>query len=206
MDMGHNGGAAADRLVEFVGGIEELEAEKRRIADLIKDVKSRAKRAGFDGKVVNQMLRERRMSSGDREEFQALCEMYRAALGMLNGTPLGEAARKRLMGRELPKTDEPDGGTPTFPEEPSKAQDLDAARAAGRTAAREGKRIIDNPYTSGDPRRAAWDEGWCAETGTDGMEVPAAWRRAEKKGKKPDGDAAPKGDDTEKPEGEGGEA
>lgn len=205
MDMGHNGGAAADRLVEFVGSIEELEAEKRRIADLIRDAKSRAKRAGFDGKVVNQMLRERRMSSGDREEFQALCEMYRAALGMLNGTPLGEAARKRLMGKETPEPDEPNAGAPTLPDQPSNTEDLDAARAAGRAAAKEGKRIIDNPYTSGDPRRAAWDEGWCAETGTDGMEVPAAWRRAEKKKKKPEGDEAPKGNDGGKPEGEGGE-
>ena len=35
------------------------------------------------------------------------------------------------------------------------------------------------------PRRAAWDEGWCAETGSDGMDIPEAWRRSkEKKSKK----------------------
>jgi len=57
-------------------------------------------------------------------------------------------------------------------------------------AAREGKRVIDNPYVAGDPRRALWDEGWCAQTGSDGMEIPAAWRRKEKKKPKGDGDGA----------------
>jgi uncharacterized protein (UPF0335 family) len=195
---GHNGGAAADMLIELVENIEELEIEKQAVADKIKAVKARARSAGFDTKVLNQMLRERRMSQIEREEFQALCEMYRAALGMLNGTPLGEAARRRLMGRLPPKPDEPAGEQPpATPDEASNTEDIEAARAHGRAAAREGKRIVDNPYTAGDPRRAAWDEGWCAETGTDGMEVPAAWRRAGKKKKKPEGD--------EKPEGEGGE-
>jgi uncharacterized protein (UPF0335 family) len=193
---GHNGGAAADMLVDFVESIESLEVEKQAISDKIKLVKARARRAGFDTKVLNQMLRERRMSSFEREEFQALCEMYRAALGMLNGTPLGDAARKRLMGKKPPPPDAPDGDEPP-PEaaDETPAEDLEGARAAGRAAAREGKRIIDNPYLATDPRRAAWDEGWCAETGTDGMEVPAAWRRADKKKKKPEGEGKPEGDE-----------
>jgi uncharacterized protein (UPF0335 family) len=203
MQAGRNGGAAADMLVDFIESIESLEDEKRRIAEEIKGVKARAKSAGFDAKVLTQMLRERRMSHIEREEFQALCEMYRAALGMLNGTPLGEAARKRLMGKLPPKPDEPNEelASPAS-DEPSSADDLDAARAAGRAAAREGKRIIDNPYIAGDPRRAAWDEGWCAETGTDGMEVPAAWRRQSAKKKR--GDGKPDGDGGA--EGEGGDA
>lgn len=198
MTEGHNGGAAADMLGEFVEGIEGLEIEKQAIADKIKLVKARARSAGFDTKVLNQMLRERRMSSGEREEFQALCEMYRAALGMLNGTPLGDAARKRLMGKKTPSPDETDGDPAPASKEPDDGLndgDLDAARAAGRAAAIEGKRIIDNPYMATDPRRAAWDEGWCAETGTDGMEVPAAWRRSDKKKKKPDDDEKPEGDE-----------
>jgi len=203
MQAGRNGGAAADMLVDFIASIEGLEDEKRRIAEEIKGVKARAKSAGFDAKVLTQMLRERRMSHIEREEFQALCEMYRAALGMLNGTPLGEAARKRLMGKLPPKPDEPNEELASpAPDEPSSADDLDAARAAGRAAAREGKRIIDNPYIAGDPRRAAWDEGWCAETGTDGMEVPEAWRRQSAKKKR--GDGKPDGDGGA--EGEGGDA
>src|SRR5262245_25030630 len=201
MNLGHNGGHAGALLVDFVEGIEKLEEEKRLVAEQIRDTKNRAKRAGFDPKVLNQMLRERRMSALERQEFQSLCELYRAALGMLNGTPLGEAARKRLMG-ELPP--EP-GETP--PEEapaPAPGQigadEMNTAREAGRVAAHAGKRIIDNPHLSDDPRRAAWDEGWCAETGTDGMEVPEAWRRRKpkRKGDEPDDEPAdpkPSGDD-----------
>jgi uncharacterized protein (UPF0335 family) len=201
MQAGRNGGAAADMLVDFIDSIEGLEEEKRRIAEQIKGVKARAKSAGFDAKVLNQMLRERRMSLIEREEFQALCEMYRAALGMLNGTPLGEAARKRLMGKLPPRPNEPaDEPAAPAPDEASNADDLEVARAAGRAAGREGNRIIDNPYIAGDPRRAAWDEGWCAETGTDGMEVPEAWRRQSSKKKR--GDGRPEGDD--EPKGEGG--
>ena len=56
---------------------------------------------------------------------------------------------------------------------------------------RDGKRVIDNPYVAGDPRRAAWDEGWCTEAGSDGMDVPAAWQRTKpKKAKKGKGDGA----------------
>jgi uncharacterized protein (UPF0335 family) len=185
MDARRNGGAAADLLVQFVEEIERLDEEKRRIADQIRQAKNGARNAGLDVKVLNQMLRERRMSPFERREYQALCEMYRAALGMLGGTPLGEAARKRLMG-EIPEPPEPaDASTPPAPEVVDQALDIEAARSAGRAAAREGKRIIDNPYMADDPRRAAWDEGWCAETGTDGMEVPEAWRRRKPK-EKPD--------------------
>jgi uncharacterized protein (UPF0335 family) len=185
MDARRNGGAAADLLVQFVEEIERLDEEKRQIADRIRQAKNSARAAGLDVKVLNQMLRERRMSPFERREYQALCEMYRAALGMLGGTPLGEAARKRLMG-EIPEPPHPaDVSTPPAPETVDQTLDIEAARAAGRAAAREGKRIIDNPYMADDPRRAAWDEGWCAETGTDGMEVPEAWRRRKPK-KRPD--------------------
>ncbi|GAB4227915.1 MAG: hypothetical protein Kow0032_07590 [Methyloligellaceae bacterium] len=199
-----NGGSAAALLSDFVHEIEELEADKQLIAQQIKAKKAAAKAAGFEIKVINQIIKERRASEAERREFQALLEMYRAALGMLDGTPLGAAARKRLMGEPEPDP-EPDaeggedgGGKAEAPAAPEPALDLEGARAAGRAAAREGKRIIDNPFLADDPRRAAWDEGWCAETGSDGMDIPASWRRKEKKKPKP---GKPEG--SEGPEGAG---
>jgi uncharacterized protein (UPF0335 family) len=205
MNLGHNGGHAGALLVDFVENVEKLEEEKRLVAEQIRETKNRAKRAGFDVKVLNQMLRERRMSALERQEFQSLCELYRAALGMLNGTPLGEAARKRLMG-ELPP--EPDEVQP--PEAPAQSpsqlgdDELNTAREAGRVAARAGKRIVDNPHLADDPRRAAWDEGWCAETGTDGMEVPEAWRRRKPKRKPDDPNEPPTDPKPDGDEGDGG--
>jgi hypothetical protein len=64
-----------------------------------------------------------------------------------------------------------------------------AARAEGSAAAAAGERVFANPYVAGDPRRAAWDEGWCVRKGSDGMEIPDAFRRK----KKPAGEDAGEG-------------
>lgn len=195
-------------LRSFLERVERLEEERKQLADDIRDVKSEARAAGFDLKVFNQMLRERRMDRLERIEFEALCQVYRAALGMLDGTPLGDAARKRLMGEPESAAPPAEDARQAIPN-PEPTIDLEGAHEAGRLAAREGKRIIDNPYIAGDPRRAAWDEGWCAETGTDGMEVPEAWRRKSKKqppasaGDAPDEEHTPANAETSEPDDEG---
>lgn len=183
---GHNASPGA-MLANFLESIERLEEQKRQIAEAIRDKKAEARKAGFDTKAMNQMLRERRMDQAERSEFQAICETYRAALGMLGGTPLGDYARRRLAGQAEPEAPE----TAATPDSPP--ADTEAAREAGRQAAREGKRVIDNPFVAGDPRRAAWDEGWCAQSGTDGMEIPEAWRRKPKKKPEPEGEAEGEG-------------
>ena len=52
-----------------------------------------------------------------------------------------------------------------------------AERERRKQAARDGRTVLMNPYTADDPRRAYWDEGWCFESGSDGMDIPPAWRR-----------------------------
>jgi hypothetical protein len=73
--------------------------------------------------------------------------------------------------------------------EPPTPELIAAACAEGKAAAGAGTRVTHNPYPAGDPRRAAWDEGWCAAAGSDGMDIPPAWRRSPKKDSKgkPDG-------------------
>ncbi len=192
---GHNS-AAADELRVYIERIERLESDKAEIAQDIKDVKAEAKSRGFDVKAIEKIVKERGETEKQRrrrKETEDLTDVYRAALGMLDGTPLGDSARERLMKPEAePAQDDAAPG-----EEPGARQratltseDIAAAKEAGRLACREGKRVIDNPYTAGDPRRAAWDEGWCFEAGSDGMDIPSAWRRSEKK--KPARPDAPK--------------
>lgn len=193
---------AAGQLRSIVERIVRLEEEKAEIADLIKAVYAEAKGTGFDAKALRRIVKEARETASDREarhEAEALLEVYRAALGMLDGTPLGDAARKRL----LPDEPEPDrderegdggGAVAASTPPPSGAMsegEVAAAREAGERAAGEGERIIDNPFVAGDPRRAAWDEGYCACAGSDGMDIPKAFRRAEKPRKgKADGEGA----------------
>lgn len=174
------------RLLSFVQRIETLLVEKKEITDQISDVKSEAKSAGFEPKVVNQMIRERAMTDDDRQEWLALCEMYRAALGMLDGTPMSDNARKRFEPssdiEHDPDADDMDGGD----EAPSSFAPVarvsaSEARQEGAQAFHDGKKVTSNPYGSHDPARAAWDEGYCAEAGSDGMDIPSAWRRTKPK-------------------------
>lgn len=76
------GGIAAERLRSFIERIERLEEEKKGIQDDIKDIFAEAKGTGFDVKTIRQIIRLRRMEKDDRQEADALLELYKAALGM----------------------------------------------------------------------------------------------------------------------------
>jgi uncharacterized protein (UPF0335 family) len=76
------GGIAADRLRSIVERIERLEEERKALASDIKDIFSEAKSAGFDVKVLRQLIRVRRQEPADIEEQETLLDVYRRALGM----------------------------------------------------------------------------------------------------------------------------
>jgi uncharacterized protein (UPF0335 family) len=69
--------------------IEALEDAKAVIAGDIRDIFAEVKSNGLDVKSVRELIRMRKV---DREETLAL---YMDALGMLAGTPLGDAAMRR---------------------------------------------------------------------------------------------------------------
>jgi len=195
------GGIAADALRQFVDRIERLEEEKKALSDDIKDVYAQAKSQGFDPKTVRQIVKLRKLSQEERDEQEALLDIYKAALGMLADTPLGAAAVRRLSEPPAPKqpASQADPGqpdledftgradeaaadgvpTPVPPAEPEPT--VDDARVAGRNAATAGKPVTANPFPARDPRRAAWDEAWCQASGSDGMDLPASWRRSSPK-------------------------
>ena len=76
------GGIGAARLKSFVERIERLEEEKAALAADIREVYAEAKGNGFDTKVMRQVIRLRRMDSGDRQEQEALLDLYKQALGL----------------------------------------------------------------------------------------------------------------------------
>jgi uncharacterized protein (UPF0335 family) len=76
------GGIAADRLRSIVERIERLEEERKGLADNIKDIFAEAKSAGFDVKVVRQIIAIRRREPAEVEEQETLLDLYRRALGM----------------------------------------------------------------------------------------------------------------------------
>ncbi len=73
---------AAGQLRAFIERIERLEEEKKTIADDIKEVFAEAKGTGFDTKAVRTIIRLRKKDQAERQEEEAILDLYKAALGM----------------------------------------------------------------------------------------------------------------------------
>lgn len=73
---------AADQLKAFVERIERLEEEKAGIAGDIREIFSEAKGNGFDTKVMRQIIALRKKDRAERQEAEAILELYMQALGM----------------------------------------------------------------------------------------------------------------------------
>ena len=73
---------AAGQLRAFIERIERLEEEKKTIADDIKEVYAEAKGTGFDTKAVRTIIRMRKKDQAERQEEEAILDLYKAALGM----------------------------------------------------------------------------------------------------------------------------
>jgi uncharacterized protein (UPF0335 family) len=76
------GNIAADRLRSLVERIERLEEERKALSSDIKDIFAEAKSAGFDVKVLRQLIRIRKQEAAEVEEQETLLDVYRRALGM----------------------------------------------------------------------------------------------------------------------------
>ncbi|MGQ4273515.1 DUF2312 domain-containing protein [Terrihabitans sp. B22-R8] len=73
---------AKDQLLSIIERIERLEEEKKGIADDIKEVYAEAKGNGFDTKVLRKVISIRKQDAAEREEQDAILELYLSALGM----------------------------------------------------------------------------------------------------------------------------
>ena len=75
-------GVAADELKQFIERIERLEEEKAGIAGDIKEVFAEIKGRGFDTKAIRKIISLRKKDHEERQEEEAILELYMQALGM----------------------------------------------------------------------------------------------------------------------------
>ena len=75
-------GVSTDRLRSFVDRIERLEEEKMALAADIREVYSEAKGAGFDVRVMRQLIRLRKLDKDDRTQMAEILSVYERALDM----------------------------------------------------------------------------------------------------------------------------
>ena len=80
--MAEVGGVSTDRLRSFVDRIERLEEEKMALAADIREVYSEAKGAGFDVRVIRQLIRLRKLDKDDRTQMEEILSVYERALDM----------------------------------------------------------------------------------------------------------------------------
>lgn len=73
---------AKDQLKSLVERVERLEEEKTALAGDIREVYAEAKGQGFDTKIMRAVVRIRKLDSNEREEQDALLDLYLSALGM----------------------------------------------------------------------------------------------------------------------------
>lgn len=85
--MGHNSGAdpysvTGDELRQFIERYEQLESEKKDIAEQQKELMAEAKGRGFDTKIMRKVVALRKRKPDEIAEEEAVLEIYKTALGM----------------------------------------------------------------------------------------------------------------------------
>lgn len=76
-----------DMLRSFFQRWQRLEEEKQTISDDLKELFAEAKGQGFDTKAMRAVFREQVGDKAERQEFDAICDLYRASLSRPHARP-----------------------------------------------------------------------------------------------------------------------
>ena len=82
MSVEHSYRVTAEELRQFVERIERLDAEKKELAELQKEVMAEAKGRGYDTTVMRKLIAMRKRDAQDLAEEEAVLDMYLEAIGM----------------------------------------------------------------------------------------------------------------------------
>jgi uncharacterized protein (UPF0335 family) len=74
---------AAAELRQLIERVERLEEEKATLMEDIKEVMAEAKGRGYDTKAMRTIIRLRKKDQAERQEEEAILELYMNALGMV---------------------------------------------------------------------------------------------------------------------------
>ena len=70
------------KLEQIINKIENIEAERKEISDLLKDIYIEAKASGFDVKIIKHILKLKKKDKAQLAEEDSLIDLYRGALGV----------------------------------------------------------------------------------------------------------------------------
>jgi uncharacterized protein (UPF0335 family) len=72
----------ADELRQFIERFEQLESEKKDVAEQQKELMAEAKGRGYDTRVMRKVVAMRKRKPDELAEEEAVLELYKTALGM----------------------------------------------------------------------------------------------------------------------------
>ena len=72
----------AAELRQFIEQIEALESEKAAVAEQIREIYAESKARGYDQKALKTIIALRKKSADQRQEDDAILDIYKQALGM----------------------------------------------------------------------------------------------------------------------------
>tara|TARA_B110000444_G_scaffold172103_1_gene160920 strand:- start:691 stop:936 length:246 start_codon:yes stop_codon:yes gene_type:complete len=75
-------GIHSDRLKTIIERIENLEEDKKALSDDIREIYLEAKSAGFDVKILRQLISLRKLDVNDRQEQEVMLDLYKRAMDM----------------------------------------------------------------------------------------------------------------------------
>jgi uncharacterized protein (UPF0335 family) len=76
-------GFAQGQLKSVIERIERLEEDKKSVMEDLKSVYAEAKGNGFDTKIIRKIIRLRKQDTAQRQEEDALLDLYLSAIGGL---------------------------------------------------------------------------------------------------------------------------
>lgn len=79
---GSNSGVNADQLRSFIERIERLDEEKKTLSDDRREVLAEAKGSGYDTKAIVAIVKLRKKDKAERDEEEAILDLYLWSLGM----------------------------------------------------------------------------------------------------------------------------
>lgn len=74
---------AAGQLRAFIERIERVQEDIDALSDDRKEIFAECKAMGFDTKAVRTLVKLRKMDQAERQEAEAILDLYKAALGMV---------------------------------------------------------------------------------------------------------------------------
>jgi uncharacterized protein (UPF0335 family) len=174
--QGHNLPAGA-RLRSFIERVERLDEEIKSLNADKSEIYKEARGEGFDAKVMRKVVTARKMDSADREEQDALFDLYWSAI---HGEP-EEAPRARARAREENEQPVPTSlaGDDGHPQPSSEASQVNDAREQAGVSADHGSAHSEQEQASapqgGNP--AASESGASVNDNSDGLDIPEFLRR-----------------------------